>query len=84
MLPYLSFLFLFLVMFCIGCFRQVVFSFGSQKKWSLVTLGRWSSYTVTIVWEFAWADSASVVFDKWSSYRGGRLNRFDCISKKEI
>ena len=47
-------------------------------------LGRWSSYTVTIVWEFAWADSASVVFDKWSSYRGGRLNRFDCISKKEI
>ena len=32
MLPYFSFLFLFLVMFCIGCFRQAVFSFGCQKK----------------------------------------------------
>ena len=32
MLSYFSFLFLFLVMFCIGCFRQVVFSFGSHKK----------------------------------------------------
>ena len=84
MLPYFSFLFLFLAMFCIGCFRQVVFSFGCQKKGSLVMLGRWSSYTVTIVWEFAWTDSALVVLDKWSSYRGGRLSRFDCISKKEI
>ena len=84
MLPYFSFLFLFLVMFCIGCFRQVVFSFGCQKKGSLVTLGRCLSYTVTIVWEFAWTDSALVVLDKWSSYRGGRLSRFDCISKKEI
>ena len=32
MLPYFSFLFLFLVMFCIGCFRQAVFSFVCQKK----------------------------------------------------
>ena len=54
MLPYFSFLFLFLAMFCIGCFK------------------------------FAWTDSALVVLDKWSSYRGGRLSRFDCISKKEI
>ena len=27
----------------------------------------------------AWADSALVVLDDWSSYRGGRLNMFDCI-----
>ena len=76
----LCFCFLFLrwVMFCSGCFRQVFFSFGRQKKWSLVALGSWSSYTVTIVWEFALADSALVVLDKWSSYRGGHLNRFGC------
>ena len=30
------------------------------------------------VWEFAWADSTLVVLDEWLSYRGGRLNRFDC------
>ena len=47
----------------------------------MVALDRWSSYTVTIVWEFAWADSALVVLDEWSSYRGGRLNRFDCTWK---
>ena len=29
------------------------FSFGRQKKWSLVALDRRSSYTVTIVREFA-------------------------------
>ena len=38
----------------------------------------WLCYTVTIVWEFAWADSTLAVLDKWLSYRGGRLNRFDC------
>ena len=54
------------------------FSFGRQKKWSLVALNRWLSYTVTIAREFAWVDSGSVVLDEWSSYRGGRLNRFDC------
>ena len=31
-----------------------------------------------IVWEFAWADSALVVLDEWSIYRGCRMNRFDC------
>ena len=46
----------------------------------VVALDRQSSYTVTAVWEFAWADSALVVLDKWSSYRGGCLNKFDCIS----
>ena len=54
------------------------FSFRRQKKWSLVALNRWSSYTVTIVRGFAGADSALVVLDEWSSYRGGRLSRFDC------
>ena len=39
-------------------------------------LDRWSSYTVATVRDFAWADSAFVVLDKWSSYRGGCLNRF--------
>ena len=42
-------------------------------------LDRWSSYTVMIVSEFAWVDSALVVLDEWSSCRGGGLNRFDCI-----
>ena len=41
-------------------------------------LDRWSSYTVMIVWEFAWADTASVVLDEGSSYRGGHWGRFDC------
>ena len=35
------------------------------KKRSLVVLDNWSSYTVTTVWEFAWADSALVVLDNW-------------------
>ena len=41
-----------------------LFSCWRQKKWSLITLDRWSSYTVTIVWEFAWADSVLVVLDE--------------------
>ena len=77
MLPYFCFLFLCWVLFRSGCFRQIFFSFGRQKKWSLVALGRWSSYTVTIVWGFAWADSALVILDKWSCYTCGRLNRSD-------
>ena len=31
-----------------------------KKKWSLVALDRWLSYAVTIVQEFAWADSELV------------------------
>ena len=65
---------------CMVVLDTFFFSFGRQKKkWLLVTLDR--SYTVTIVWELAWADSALVVLDEWSSYRGGCVNRFDCISK---
>ena len=52
------------------------FSFGRQKS-SLVALGRWLSYTVTIAWEFASVDSALVVLDEWLSFRGCRLNWFD-------
>ena len=39
-----------------------------------------SSYTVTVVWKFAWANSALVVLDEWSFYGGDRLNRFDCTA----
>ena len=54
------------------------FSFGGQIEWSLVALDRWPFYTVTTVWELAWADSALVVLGEWSSYKGGRISRFDC------
>ena len=64
------------IKFCSSCFRQA-FSFWGQKKWSLVVLDRQSSYTVPIVWELAWADSALVILDEWSSYRHGQLSRFD-------
>ena len=81
-------LFLRWVKFCSDCFRQVFFSFGRQKAWLLVTLDRWLSFAVPIAWEFAWVDSVVVVIDEWLSYRGGRLNRFDCrrriSSKKKI
>ena len=46
--------------------------------WSMVALDSWSPYTVTIVWQFAWAYSTLFVLYEWSSYRGGRLNRLDC------
>ena len=42
-------------------------------------LDEWSPYTVTIIWEFAWVDSALVPLDEWSSYEGDRLNRFDYV-----
>ena len=37
-----------------------------NKKWSLFALDRWLSYTVTIAWEFALADSPLVVLWRWS------------------
>ena len=49
---------------------------GDKKKWSLVALNRWSSYTVTIEWEFTGVDSELVVLERWS-HKGGRLNRCD-------
>ena len=55
-----------------------LFSFGRQKNRSLVALNRWSPYTVTIVREFAWVDSALIILDEPLPYRGGRLNVFDC------
>ena len=76
-------------LFCIslldkgGCFRQSFFIWD-PKKWLLAVLDRWLSYTVTIAWEFAWADSALVVLDEWLPYRGGCLNRFDYNTSKLI
>ena len=46
-------------------------------------LGIWSSYAVSIVWKFAWADSALVILDEWSFYKGCHLNRFDCTKNGE-
>ena len=63
--------------FCSGCFREVFFTWVT-KKLLLVTLDKWLSYPVTIVWELALADSALVVLNKFLSYGGGRLSRFDC------
>ena len=62
--------------FCSGCFRQGFFHLG-YKKWQLVALDRWSSYTVTNVMNLTWVDSAFVVLNKRLSYRGGHLNMFD-------
>ena len=31
--------------------------------------------------ELCWVDSAMVVLDKWLSYRGCHISRFDCIPK---
>ena len=45
----------------------------------MVALGRWLFYAVRVIWELAWADSALVILDKWSSYRGGCLSRFNCV-----
>ena len=51
------------------------------KNWRLVALDWGSSYTVTIVMELCRVDSAMVVLDKWLSYRGCHISRFDCIPK---
>ena len=47
------------------------------KKWFLVALDKWLSYTSTIVREPTWEESVLVVLDEWSSYRWS----FDCIIK---
>ena len=83
---YALFCLIFVSHFSLGRVYQWLFqtdfcTLGRQKKWLLVTLDRWLSYTVTIVWEFPWAYSALVVLGKWLSYRGGCLNRFDCIRR---
>ena len=43
----------------------------------MVALERCLSYTVTLVWELAWANSVLVILEEWLSYRGGCLRRFD-------
>ena len=57
------------------------FFIWGTKKWLLVALDRWSSNARTVVQELAWVDSSVVILGKWSSYRGGRLSRFDCNIK---
>ena len=51
LLPYVCFPFLWWVKFCCDGFSFFLFffSFGKQKKWLLVMLDRWLSYTVTTV-----------------------------------
>ena len=50
-----------------------------DKKVVAGRVKRWLSYTVTIVRELVGTDSTLVVLDKWSSYRGSHISRFDCI-----
>ena len=80
LLLYVCFPFLCWIKFFSDCPRQD-FVIWETKKWLLVTLDKPLSYAVKIVWEFAWADSALLFLDKWSSYRTGHLNRFDHITK---
>ena len=65
-----------------GVLDRFFFIWG--RKWLLVELDRWSSYTITIMWELAWTDSALVFLDKWLSYRGGYITRLDCITSSDL
>ena len=66
-----------------GVLDRFFFIWG-RKKWLLVELDRWLSYTITIMWELAWTDSALVLLDKWLSYRGGHITRLDCITSSDL
>ena len=79
MLPYVCFLLLHWVKFC--CVLDRFFYLGDKIRWLLVALGRRSSNTV---WEFTRANSALFILGGWLLYRSGRLNRFDCTSKKGL
>ena len=61
LLLYVCFLFLHWVKFVVVVLNRFFFFIVRQKRWSLVALNRWLSYKVTIVWKFAWVDSALVV-----------------------
>ena len=76
LLLYVYFPFLRWIKFCSGCLDRFFFIWET-KKWLLVALDRWSTYTVESVGEFAIVDSVLVLLDEWLSYRGGCLNRFD-------
>ena len=64
-------------------FRQGFFFISETRKWLLVALDRWLSYTVMIVRKLSWADSALVILGEWLSYREGCLSRFDCNDLSE-
>ena len=53
---------------------------GGEKKKLLSTIEGGPPYTEKIALELAWEDPTLVIIDEWSSYRGGHLSRFDCIS----
>ena len=78
LLSYVYFPFFYWEKFSSGCFRQASFHLGDKKN------GHWLRMTVIVLYSnkcmgFTWADSALVVLDEWLAYRGGGLNRFDCI-----
>ena len=78
MLPYVSFTFLHWVKFCSGCFRQVFFQLGGKK----VVAGHVRQVVVLFSNDcmgICLAGLCNGHLDEWSSYRGGHLNRFDCI-----
>ena len=65
---------------CNGCFRQVLFSFGGLKKWSLVMLD-----SVVLFYR---KDCVGIGLGRLiivclgeQSYGSGCLSRFDCIFK---
>ena len=53
-----------------GHYIRVDKIFGTVKKWSLVTLDRWSFYAVLLP-NITWADLWVVVMERWSFFRGG-------------
>ena len=62
------------IKFSSGCFRQVFFLWGTKK----VVAGHIRQMVILYSNDYRgiWADSALVVFDEWSSNRGGYLGRF--------
>ena len=46
--------------FAVAVLDSFFFIWG-QKKWLLVALDRWWTYTVMIIYQLAWADSGLVV-----------------------
>ena len=77
LLPYVCFPFLCWVRFGSGCFIQFFFFIWWTKQVVAGRVRQVMSCTVTILREFALMDSALIVLDKWPSYRGGRLYRYN-------
>ena len=54
-------------------FQTGFFTFGDKKKQSLVAVDSWSSYKLGMYGNFLGQGQ------HWSSDRGGRLNKFNCM-----